>query len=889
MIGFTGEARQRGAAASAVRAIEPNHLAPRPSSPVLLGRGQRIQRSPNCRSGRFEAHIQMGENMTGPRFFRSGACLFALAAGVTFLLSCAGDIGVRSGAVLDEAKTAGRSAQSFPAAEDDYFRDMDSGVPLTPAEVKGRNTWIVWTGGNDRFWDRLATISVGTVDFLKTISSHPNLKFSRDTRWNYFGLVNEPCFEKATGPDPERYGLWLDKRRADCVPDPFADEGKYPGVAIGARGKNMPIGSYYGYPTGIVGLRLFPNPDFDEAAAKKWGDGRRFYEDKSFYESKDLVRPYRVGMSCAFCHIGPNPVKPPADPEHPKWENLSSNVGAQYFWTDRIFMWDADSTNFAFQIFHTSRPGSLDTSFISTDNINNPRTMNAVYNLMPRLEQASRVGKETLADGELNNRQFNDFVSSGPLAQLFDKPTGTVYTPRVLKDGSDSVGPLGALNRVYLNIGLFSEEWLLHFNALVGGKPISPIEIAVAQKNSSYWQATEQQTFDVARFFLKTTAPHHLKDAPNGARHMTRDAAQLERGKVVFADTCARCHSSKLPSSLTGLSPDGCAGPNYLACFDRYWQWTKTDEFKKEMRKIVQASDFLEGNYLSSEVRIPVTLLQTNACSPLATNALRGNIWDNFSSESYKNLPSVGSITVHHPITGEPYQYKMPAGGRGYTRPPSLISVWSTAPFLLNNSVGKFDPDPSVDGRMRSFNDAIEKMLWPEKRDKDPILGDKIPGFIDRTQDLDGKGRPSYLRVAKGYLPDALQRAAEPGQRALPWLFGSGGIEIGPIPSGTPVNLLANLNPLSESGTTIDPAHNRELLNFAIKAAHDLQSLPRAASDAEAKKAFEDLVEPLLKLSKCPDFVVNRGHYFGTGYLKEGEPALSDDDKRALIEFLKTF
>ena len=40
----------------------------------------------------------------------------------------------------------------------------------------------------------------------------------------------------------------------------------------------------------------------------------------------------------------------------------------------------------------------------------------------------------------------------------------------MLKDGSDSVGALGALNRVYLNIGLFSEEWLLHFNPLVGGK-----------------------------------------------------------------------------------------------------------------------------------------------------------------------------------------------------------------------------------------------------------------------------------------------------------------------------------------------------------------------------------------------------------------------------------
>ena len=56
----------------------------------------------------------------------------------------------------------------------------------------------------------------------------------------------------------------------------------------------------------------------------------------------------------------------------------------------------------------------------------------------------------------------------------------------------------------------------------------------------------------------------------------------------------------------------------------------------------------------------PVTLLQTNACSPLATNALGGNIWDNFSSQTYKDLPSVGKITVHNPIDGSPREYEMP-------------------------------------------------------------------------------------------------------------------------------------------------------------------------------------------------------------------------------------
>jgi len=77
----------------------------------------------------------------------------------------------------------------------------------------------------------------------------------------------------------------------------------------------------------------------------------------------------------------------------------------------------------------------------------------------------------------------------------------------VLKDGADSVGLLGALNRVHLNIGVFSEEWLLHFNPVVGGKTITPIRIATAQKNSSYWQATEAGTPNTALFFLKAAQP----------------------------------------------------------------------------------------------------------------------------------------------------------------------------------------------------------------------------------------------------------------------------------------------------------------------------------------------------------------------------------------------
>ena len=316
--------------------------------------------------------------------------------------------------------------------------------------------------------------------------------------------------------DPERFGLWLDKRLGP--PDPFEDEKRYPGVRVGARGRTVPVGSYYGYATGILGLRLFPNPDFDEKAAKAW-DSERYYTDPAYYNRKDLIRPYRVGMSCGFCHVGPSPIDPPKDPENPDWKNLNSNPGAQYFWLDRIFFWNPYKRheNFIYQLFHTSLPGSLDTSLVSSDNINNPRTMNAVYNIGPRLQPALRWGKEQLGSEGLKNKQFQDFPQTAELSQFYTKPD-TVMTPHVLKDGADSVGAMGALNRVYLNIGTFGEEWLLHFKALVGGKRVTPIEINVARQNSAYFKATEAQTFDTAQFFLKTTDPHLLADAPGAVK-----------------------------------------------------------------------------------------------------------------------------------------------------------------------------------------------------------------------------------------------------------------------------------------------------------------------------------------------------------------------------------
>jgi hypothetical protein len=103
-------------------------------------------------------------------------------------------------------------------------------------------------------------------------------------------------------------------------------------------------------------------------------------------------------------------------------------------------------------------------------------------------------------------------------------------------------------------------------------------------------------------------------------------------------------------------------------------------------------------------------------------------------------------------------------------------------------------------------------------------------------------------------------------------------IRIGPIPKGTPVSLLTNVDLESDK---------LDLVKLLLKMKADLKQA-EGKTEAEAAQIFKNLVPDLIRASKCPDYVVNKGHYFGTSLLKE-EPPLGDDDKRALIHFLKTF
>src|SRR5260370_41523200 len=88
---------------------------------------------------------------------------------------------------------------------------------------------------------------------------------------------------------------------------------------------------------------------------------------------------------------------------------------------DRFFIYSAAHDNFMFQLVHTYRPGTMDTSLVSTDNINNPRTMNAIYAVKPRLDQALRWGRETLNGGQLNNKPFNDLNLPGTISHDLHK------------------------------------------------------------------------------------------------------------------------------------------------------------------------------------------------------------------------------------------------------------------------------------------------------------------------------------------------------------------------------------------------------------------------------------------------------------------------------------
>jgi hypothetical protein len=612
----------------------------------------------------------------------------------------------------------------------DVGADSSSGYrsTLSALEARGRDTWYFWTAGNQHFFRRVAVESDGYFDLLQVVDSR---RFGQ--RFRTLGVMTDPGCTPASEPD--RYGLWLD----ECAPDNLPD---IPGL-----------------PTGIIGLRRFENPAFDSS---KWSL-ERYLE-----HPRNAEPPYLIGMSCGFCHIGPNPLDPPADPERPAWRNLSPAIGNQFLEDAKLFTIRMTPDDFRWHVANRQPAGTVDTSRFATDHINNPNAINSIFYLGLRPTHPERMKDGTI-------RAVN----------------------HILKDGADSIGVAGASLRVYVNIGMCSDYWLTLHQAIYGMVEQKPFSIDKARRECADWRQTEER-MPAAAAFLKTIGPMRLKDAPGGAQYLTTDASVLSRGKTVFAEQCASCHSSKQP-------------PPEIRDQDRAIDW---------YREAVQRDDFLDMNFLSDDERHSVLDIGTNAARALASNAVQGHIWEEFSSATYKELPSAGQLRdLYNPLDpGSPITFTLPAGGRGYYRTPTLVSMWATAPYLHNNSVGIYTKDPSVHGRMLAFQDAIEKMLWPQRR-----LG---------VQSVPATTTFSRVHLYTGQVMD--------------------------VPINTPINVIARVNPLEL------PRLNQRTIDLVSGAFGERFLLRR-----------------LLEKNLAPDFIEDRGHYFGS--------TLSDQDKRALIEFLKTF
>ena len=696
--------------------------------------------------------------------------------------------------------------RAFKASRSEELLDhpfLQQTPELTDDERIGWDTWVHWTAGNQFFWRDLAQRSQGRLNLLRLLD---NQLLARNERFEKFGLINDP---DAKGPPRDANGR--------CIPDRF-------GLCLD-RIDNLRVSdqsqAWLGRPSGIQGLRLFDNPDYRLTSwdpEDPWRPASCSPHKRPATGGAQAIAqssrndcyqpPYLVGMTCGFCHISFHPERPPEDPANPEWRNLTPVLGNIFLKEGPLFSWvlDFGADNFYTHYLNAQPPGTSDTSRIATDDIDNPSAINAIFELGSRIHIA--------AEETMPNRRVQ-------------------AVPRVLKDGADSTGVALAALRVYVSIGMLGNYWLDRHDSylLLGGapRPQQPFKISTAMVTPDYagrfaWNQTQARIDDL-KAFLSTGKPFKLSRAVGGVAHLSDDLQLLEHGKQVFADHCARCHSSKQPTANRRSDPN---------------QW------RAEMRELVATDSFLTDNFLSNDRRYPLHVVGVNSSRAMATNAVAGHIWNDFSSAGYKAQLAVKAMNLPDPfVDDETLRFRAPAGGRGYYRTTSLASLWATAPFFHNNSVGRHVHDPSVEARLTAFEDAVEQLLWPERR-TDPV-GNRGP-YIKRTGD-----QVTFLELSSGVLL--------------------------PIPPNYPIKVLGNLR-------------LHDLMRRLPQKLVDHIAQPDAGADMARKDALIEkmlqndsmrklLRSAMLQLSAAPDFVENKGHEDIVGRIE------SDEDKLALAEYLK--
>ena len=193
--------------------------------------------------------------------------------------------------------------------------------------------------------------------------------------------------------------------------------------------------------------------------------------------------------------------------------------------------------------------------------------------------------------------------------------------PHILKDGADSIGVPGATIRVYVNIGMFSEYWLTRHNRLIGLTDQKPFEISYAREHSVFWRATEERLGTHRGLFPPpATVPPRRRARRRGPSHDRRSDPRPRQTRL-------RQQLRPMPFEQTTAGRDRSGVGR--------WQSLVPDRR--------HAAGF-SARTISSPTRSAIRFQKSRPTPParMGTNAMAGHIWDNFSSQTYKELPPPG-------------------------------------------------------------------------------------------------------------------------------------------------------------------------------------------------------------------------------------------------------
>jgi hypothetical protein len=690
-----------------------------------------------------------------------------------------------------------------------------------------------------------------------------------------------------------------------------------------ARADSCHLG--FGTSTGALGLRKFPNPRFDkerwlnlnEGSLWSWANfsRRQFpkpsgrYTNAPDYGDKDgkqrvedfsVEPPFMVGETCGSCHIAFNPLNPPVDQNAPQWENIRGAVGNIYLRMTEVLGAGTPPGSLEHELFLHSRPGTVDTSAYTNDYVHNPGSFNAIINFDRRpgiinADVSRRVGApfERFVERVTTYRRENGLN--------FQESTKNAKIPHVLKGGEDSIGPQGAVQRVYLNI--FSCVETCMGNHLDDQRAIfgrfsrqTPFEFKQCQRDCPGYPAIEDRMWDIIDFLLHRR-PTDLKDAKDsesvrGGVDGSKVIAKIkeknggkwyEDGRRVFGEKCAKCHSSHPGQSARAGLVEG----SNVTSIDPGIFEANVDRLDEKGVRL---------DWLGSDVQIPQNIVKTYRCRALHSNHMEGHLWEAYASDTYR------SSERYQPFDRALFDYpdeKLNAsnlGGRGFYRNISLLSLWAHAPFMHNNALGyefdhaffdtdvgsredwaKLRPDSSVKGRLRMFDESIKRLLEKEENrerggkttrighDINFVVGPVIPQIPDSFFQGDIEAIANLKELTR-----TLQTNHQAQVASL--------TNVLKIPKGTPVVAIHSLKHKQLTWDMMQAVKAERTFNGKLAASKKfLDKITGGRIDIDGDVTARTLIQN--NYLHCADLIDNRGHEFVD---------FSGDERAKLIDFLKT-